>query len=431
MGVLLVHIVLSFGLRSAVHVSSALSNALADVLQSVAGVWCGIFVDDAVLLGYASGIGRDYEWLLAIGNALGLVWNVAKCVRPCAVLEVLGVVFNFDTMRASIAPAKRHTLLAAVDRLLQAAADRRPVKIGDVRQLAGFAHYLGAVVPFGRAHTAPLWRLCGDFDVSDEALRHLNQECVFALRWWRQVAMGHTVLCAGLDVGMYPQRALLPVYFLRSDASSRKGFGTAIFVQPGWWCQGRWRPREQLFSINVLELAAVVMGVAAKASLFSGGILVVESDNLTAVWSIWSESSRQAPLRFLTLLLCYLQAHFKFIVRVRHVPGRFLSLVDAISRFKEFAHLLPSGPGWDWTECPIPPAARSLGATEHSGLLSRISPGQHHAPRQLSDTWIATWLNDVVAGCSGTSGSCAAVELPFLPYLPTGAPISITSSCTV
>lgn len=431
LGVLIIHIVLSFGLRSAVHVSCALSNAISDVLQSVAGVWCAFFVDDAILLNYESAIGRDFQWLLAIGSALGLVWNAAKCVKPHWELEVLGVMFNLRTKRAWLAPAKQATLLAAVDRLLQAAADHRPVKVGHVRQLAGLAQYLGAVVPWGRAHTAPLWRLCGVDGVDDGALRVLNQECVFALRWWRSVATGGTVLCAGLDVGISPPRPLLPAYFLRSDASSRLGFGTAVFLQPGWWCRGLWTDREQLYSINVLELAAVVIGVAANASLFSGGVLVVESDNLTAVWSIWSESSRQAPLRFLTLLLCHLQAHFKFVVRVRHVPGKFLDLVDAISRSKPFQHLLPSGPGWDWRERPIPTTVRNLGVTEHSGLLWRTSPGHTHVLQQPCDTWIPTWIAGVVAASNGAFPSCAALELPFVPYLPTGAPISITSCCTV
>jgi hypothetical protein len=81
LGVLIIHIVLSFGLRSAVHVSCTMSNAISDVLQSVAGVWCAFFVDDAILLNYESAIGRDSQWLLGIGSALGLVWNAAKCVK--------------------------------------------------------------------------------------------------------------------------------------------------------------------------------------------------------------------------------------------------------------------------------------------------------------------------------------------------------------
>ena len=431
LGVLVLHIVLSFGLRSAVHLSCSLSNAISDILQSVLGIWVMFFVDDGVIINYASEANSDYAWLLAIGSALGLVWNPAKNVPPCHELEILGVVFNLRTLRVAISPAKRTVLLTAVERLLQAAADHRPVRLVDIRQVAGLMYFLGAIVPWGRAHTAPLWRLCGDDHVRLGQLRHLNQECVFALRWWREVASGATIVCDSLDVGISPPRALLPVHYLRTDASSKRGFGAALFVQPGWWCQGLWSDHERRFSINVLELAAVVFGVASNPILFTGGILVVESDNLTSVWSIWSESSRQAPLRFLTLLLCYIQATFKFIIRVRHVPGQHMLLADAISRYKPFRHLLPSGPGWHWTECPIPPTVRYLGPTEHSGLLFRISPGQSLAPQQPCDTWIRTWLNDVVEACRGISSISATTELPFLPYLPTGAPVCTTSCFTV
>ena len=431
LGVVIIHIVLSFGLRSAVHVSCALSNAISDIMQVVLGIWVAFFVDDGVLINYASELDADYAWLLAIGTALGLVWNSAKHVPPCSALDVLGVWFDLRTLRASITPAKRATLLAAVDRLLQAAADGRSVRLADIRQVAGLMYFLGAIVPWGRAHTAPLWRLCGDDVTHASPFRRLNQESVFALRWWRVVANGDTILSDSLDVGISPPRALLPLYYLRTDASSKKGFGAAVFVQPGWWCQGRWNDRERLFSINVLELAAIVFGVACNPILFTGGILVVESDNLTAVWSIWSESSRQAPLRLLTLLLCYIQAKFKFVIRVRHVPGQFMLLVDAISRMRPFRHLLPSGPGWAWSECLIPPSVRLLGQTEPSGLLYRTSPGQSLVPPQPSDTWIRTWLTDVVEACPGISSISATTALPFLPYLPTGAPVSISSFFTV
>jgi hypothetical protein len=367
-GVLWAHLVLTFGLCAAVHLCGLLSNGLADVAMVLFGIVIRAFVDDIVCLE----VGPRAAWSMGavrlLGIFLGWLWNPAKEVGPCDTLPILGVTFNLATGRATVSAARAEVVVASCERLLQLASDKMPTTVGVLQELAGVCTFLSAVVPFGRAHTVALHRLAGGGDGSRSAPRWLDTEAVLSLQWWRQVLVRGAVPTQPLDWGVSPAREIIPVHRVRVDAAGGVGLGALVEAQGLWVLHDLWSDVEKSFSNNVLECAAATIVVAACAHRFSGGLVLLETDNMCTLWCLRKGTAKKPVLRWLTMFVSDLQEEFRFLLRVSHCSGVRLVGADAASRQRNLEGLLPRVPGSAWVSCPIPAPARHLGPVA-CGLL--------------------------------------------------------------
>jgi len=400
-GVLWAHLVFSFGLAAAVHVCGLLSNGLADIAMAFFAIVIRVFVDDVVCLEVDFRASWSMRAVKALGTWLGWLWNDAKDVEPTSELAILGVQFNFVSGRAVILPERRQVVIDSCQQLLQLASLGLPTTVGVLQELAGLCTFLSAVVPFGRAHTSAFFKLIGG-GLSGRVLRsdprQLDVESVRALRWWLDTLQSGGVPTQPMDWGVSPCRQLVPVFRARVDAAGGAGFGALVDAGRLWVLTDTWSPEEMQFSNNVLECTAATIVVAACAGAFSGGVVVLETDNMCTLWCLRKGTARKPVLRWLTLFVAELQERFRFRLFVSHCSGVRLVGADAASRQRNLAGLLPSLPGRVWESLPIPPPARRLGPLGYELLPSNRSLARSLEQSLVCDTSrVRGWL-DVFLG---------------------------------
>ena len=388
-GVLWAHLVLSFGLCAAVHICGLLSNGLADLAMALFLVVVRVFVDDLVCLEVGPRAAWSLQAVRLLGEFLGWLWNPGKTVGPCQVLPILGVQFDLKSGYATVLPERSRVVIDSCERLLQLASSDLPTTVGVLQELAGVCTFLSAVVPFGRLHTGPLYRLVGGsvgvYSASEP--RMLDEEALRALQWWRRVLQSAAVPTQPLDWGVAPGRPLVPVYRVRVDAAGGIGLGALVDARGFWVLSDVWSEVEKRFSNNVLECTAATITVAACAPLFSGGVVLLETDNTCTLWCLRKGTARKPVLRWLTLLVGELQERFRFLLRVSHCSGARLVGADAASRQRrDLMHLLPRVRGKGWESLEIPPPARHLGPPGSGLLLKNASLARSSEQNLVFDT---------------------------------------------
>lgn len=431
-GELLVHLVLTFGSRVAVHITSVLLNALGDALQAHEDLTVGFFVDDSAGVQPATDAATAVLTFISWCTWLGLRRHPSKRTGPCTALPILGIHLDLATGTASLTDAKRATLRDTCDAILTARGGK--VTVATLQHLAGLCIFASGITPWGRSHTAPIWQLAGGMDNPNTYhQRTLNPEVIHCVQWWHDLAVHGPPPTTPLDIGANPARGLVRVVRARTDAAKGPGcgFGGLLFQHPGHYVEGVWEPHETQFSINVLELAAIVFLIGSTAHLLTASVCVLESDNTTCVFCIRLQSPLSPTLRFLCHLLSCIQEFYRFQLRVHYLVGPRNRACDYLSRrhhqlqdHRPAPPSILSNPGWAWSQVPVPPVLRQLGDSAAEQLWRTASPvasAEPRPPRDLS-TWLRTCLLGIQAACPPTFSSYAeAPPTPFIGYHPAWA----------
>ena len=151
------------------------------------------------------------------------------------------------------------------------------------------------------------------------------------LKWWLQEDLYHQGILLKIDP---------PSYTIFTDASLS---GWGAHVEPGGLLfHGVWTQDKSRLHINVLEMQAIFLSLSRAAHKVKNSTVLVSTDNTTVVAYIRREggthSTELSEEAWNVLNLCL--AH-NIQLLVKHIPGRFNTLADQMSRVDK-----PISPEW-------------------------------------------------------------------------------------
>jgi hypothetical protein len=188
---------------------------------------------------------------------------------------------------------------------------------------------------------------------------------------------------------------------------------------------GKWSPMEQAWSINVREMWAVVLLVAACGHALTGRCVVFQCDNYPTVCGVNNGGSNCVRLRFLVSLLTSLQEKLRFRMVMSHITTSKNSVCDRLSRGEAPSSCLRRGlPTPVLLERDNPIAMTSLRLDTESGVSgSGKRPGllhvvKHHPAEVIrsseceeGQTWQADWYESRTPPSVRSRGMHALAQL--------------------
>ncbi|XP_065842624.1 uncharacterized protein [Oscarella lobularis] len=246
---------LTFGLRSAHKIFSAVADALLWVMRAK-GVSCGLhYLDDFLFFG-RGGLAESAENLrraLETCRSLGLPVALQKIGGPATTQEFLGI--ELDTVRGELrlSAEKLRRLREKLTEALQSLRWSRAWKKRELLSLIGLLHHAASIICPGRAFVRRLIELSRvprklhhRVRISQEARRDVEWWLAFATQW------NGIGLMSALQSGR--QRAQL-----QTDASGSWRFGAVLVsVTPWQGFAARWTQAWQSCSIAPKEMYPVL-----------------------------------------------------------------------------------------------------------------------------------------------------------------------------
>ena len=185
-------------------------------------------------------------------------------------------------------------------------------------------------------------------------------------------------------------------------------------------CRKQWTETQKLaFSTTsgVLELAAIMFMVAGMAHVFSGKLVVLESDNTAAVWAVNKQHSRHVIMSILSSVLCSCQEHFKFLLICKHIPGVRNIVSDQLSRGAPLSSC-KLNQALEWSALQIPHVVLQLFENVASIWLKGQGGGVTPSPNHELQSLTSIVSVDAVIASSATADAhrLTNVRIPWIPY---------------
>jgi hypothetical protein len=209
-------VVLGFGCRSALYIFNLFAEALHWILQHHLPARIRHYLDDFLKV-FApdvplTTVQQALEWVLALGEQLGLHFQPLKVCGPSTVLEFLGIELDTVQLEARLPLEK----LSYLKEMLTSWTCRTHTTLRDIQELTGFLQFASQVIPTARAFLRGLY----DFEselTSPFARRRLSKAARRDITWWAAFAMEWN----GIHF-ISPKHRVLHVY---TDTSGSKGIG--------------------------------------------------------------------------------------------------------------------------------------------------------------------------------------------------------------
>ena len=264
---------------------------------------------------------RQFIWSLI--NSLGLIINYEKSdLVPAQVFTFIGMEFLTHINIVRVPQARQMKILETVRMFSQKTSG----SARDFMSLLGQLNAAADLVILGRLHLRPLqmslriqWKpqklpLCHQIGMTTEILQHL--------KWWLQEDRYHQ----GIPLRMDP-----PSHTIFTDASLS---GWGAHVEPeGLLFYGVWTEDQSQLHINVLEMKAIFLSLSRAVHKVKNSTVFVSTDNTTVVAYIrhqgGTHSTELSEEVWNVLNLCL--AH-NIQLLAKHIPGRFNTLADRMSR---------------------------------------------------------------------------------------------------
>ena len=263
---------LPFGLNTAPRVFTRLASVVAAQLRCTYGVVIHMYIDDWLVRAQSESLAREAtQHVVRVCNLLGFQINPLKSdLVPRQKFRFLGN--EFDLERGWIKPGEHNvaSARAAIHGLLD---DPLPTA-GRFLKVIGHIVSIMRWVQWGQWRLRPLqWCLSDQWSQDPERLMdvvHLNSCATLACQWW----LRHPAVTAGV-----PLHPLPPDHHVFTDASET-GWGAVL---GSYSVTVPWTPEQAKWSSNQRELQAILEAVTHWRSLLRGSVLLVASDNTSAV----------------------------------------------------------------------------------------------------------------------------------------------------
>ena len=332
---------LAFGGRSSPIIYCMFSNAIRDALRrGKTGLSLVLFivqyVDDSGILGTKGG---KYDCQTAVDTLVQALQDCGFKVQP-AKFEAEGAPSRQQVFLGIMVDLIRMEYRVPEDKLQRArslAREWRHRKSGVVRDLLSVIGTLGfcaSVIRPGRLFLRRLYDLTGGVPVHKHV--HLTREARLDLAWWANVLDWHNGVAA-----IPTERARTCVDLDMATDASDIGYG-------GYWgneyFHGVWEHGEELHSINIRELYAIVVAVELWGERWRGKRVILHSDSQVSVDVITNWSAARGLLCRVLRRLHFAMARAGCEVVVKHVAGVDNVGSDHLSRDRvhEFLTLRPN-----------------------------------------------------------------------------------------
>ena len=310
---------LPFGLRSAPKIFSAMSDALAWILQARGVTHQLHYLDDFLLLGPPG------------TSTCAHPVATHKTEGPSCQLTFLGIQIDTSKMELSLPPDK----LAHISATVREWRGKKTATKRQLQSLIGTLSHAATVVIPGRVF---LRRMIDTMKIPRCQHHHvrLNQEFQSDLQWWACFLPG------------WNGRSILPapqvVHTLWSDASGSWGCGALSHTLD--WFQLQWPDSWKQHHIAAKEMVPIVVAVAVWGQEWSSTTVLAFSDNMAVVSAITAGRARDPLLMHLLRCLHFFCAHYGIVLRARHIAGVQNTAADALSRDKRevFLSCAPQAP---------------------------------------------------------------------------------------
>ena len=263
------------------------------------------------------------QFILSLIISLGLIINYEKSdLVPAQVFTFIGMEFLTHANIVRVPQTRQMKILETVRMVSQ----KISISVRDFLSLLGQLNAAADFVMLGRLHLRPLqmslhnqWQpqklpLCHQICMTTEILQHL--------KWWLQEDRYHQ----GVPLKIDP-----PSHTIFTDASLS---GLGAHVEPeGLLFHGLWTEDQSRLHINVLEVKAIFLSLSRAAHKVKNSTVLVSTDNTTVVAYIrhqgGTHSTELSEEVWNILNLCL--AHNIHLL-AKHIPGRFNTLADRMSR---------------------------------------------------------------------------------------------------
>ena len=255
-------------------------------------------------------------------DSLGLPIVPDKTMGPASCLTFLGI--EFDTVAQELRlPREKLTRLKST--LRHWSASTNPTK-RQLQSLIGILKHAASVVRPGHLFCRHIIENMKKPRALEQRTR-LTHGAKSDIAWWLLFAEEwNGVSFLPGSIRLSPQSPCVV-----SDASGSWGCG-AYLAGLGSWFQLPWPHDWSESSITVKELLPVVVAAAVWGREWSRKVVVFRCDNMAVVQILNAMAARDLRLTHLLSVLCFIEAHFQFEHRARHVAGRDNTAADALSR---------------------------------------------------------------------------------------------------
>lgn len=264
-------LVLTFGLHNAPYILNLFTEALHWIIQQHIPAVLYHYLDDFFLNFSAdTPLASCYvaiKWVMALGQQLGLNFQLSKMVWPAHVIEFLGLILDSIWMEAHLLDNK----LLYLTSLLAKWETKWFSSLTEVQELSGYLQFCYQVIPHSRSF------LCCIFDFQSKFNNSFTKLCIPSsvksnIVWWPTFSKHWN--------GVQLLQPLLPSLDLYTDVSSWKGlsgvFGHRWFASHiAWQFWGR--------NIQFKELYAIVQSILCWGNEWSGLHIVFHCNNQAVV----------------------------------------------------------------------------------------------------------------------------------------------------
>lgn len=312
--------VLPFGLWSAPKIFTAVADALQWILLERGCTPSLHYLDDYILVAESRPEAESQKQILvSTWASLGVPLEPSKLEGPVTCLTFLGIEVDTVAMQLRLPEEKLLCLRAE----LREAVGRKAMSRRELQSLAGLLQHATKVIRPGRAFLRSIYALQSVGSRPSHNIR-LNVQARADILWWHLFVPRWNGMSILWDMGRLETQVTV-----HSDASGRWGCGAYCLPQ---WFQLPWPPALQSASIQVKELAPIVVAAAIFGKDWPGKVVRFVVDNLAVVGIVQATYSSEAHLMHLVRLLYFFASFHGFWFSAEHIAGVDNTLADAISR---------------------------------------------------------------------------------------------------
>ncbi|XP_056009591.1 uncharacterized protein LOC130046335 isoform X1 [Ostrea edulis] len=316
---------LPMGASSSCQIFEQLSNALQWIMYTKYNA-SGIshILDDFFFISHAksSKCKDDLTNFLYLCKKTGIPINMAKTIVPSTTVTIYGIEVDSVAMECRLPPDK----ITKMTQCLQNFAHRKKVQLRDLQSLIGLLNFACSVVVPGRAFLRRLIDLVVGVKKPFHWIR-LTKEARADMATWLLFLSHFNGKSVFLPLD-WDSSDCLQLY---TDASGTKGY--AAILGASWFAQP-WLEHMQHCQIAVKELYPIVLALEIWGSCLQNRRILFFSDNISVVYIINKQSSKDKTLMALVRRLVLVCLCKNILFKAKHIPGKCNIIADSLSRFQ-------------------------------------------------------------------------------------------------